>query len=141
MKRHLRKFVILITIFVVAFSLTMMYLLDNYKALSQNYSSELIVEIDHDETIVIKAKDESIHQSVGIGFYPGGKVDEAAYIELLAPLALNGYQIFIVAMPFDLAVFNINAIMRLLEYNRGSIAPAISQSGIGLINTFTSLIN
>jgi len=45
----------------------------------------------------------------GILFYPGGKVDEQAYLPLLSKLAQQGLSIVLVKMPFHLAIFNINA--------------------------------
>ena len=48
-------------------------------------------------------------ETVGLIFYPGGKVEADAYIPLLA--ACNDYDIFCVMpkMPFRLAVFDIHA--------------------------------
>lgn len=45
----------------------------------------------------------------GIIFYPGGKVESNAYLPLLMQLAERGYTSVLVNMPFNLAVFNINA--------------------------------
>ena len=44
----------------------------------------------------------------GIIFYPGGKVDERAYLPLLMKYAENGITCILVKMPFHLAVFNMN---------------------------------
>ena len=44
----------------------------------------------------------------GIIFYPGGKVDERAYLPLLKKYAENGITCILVKMPFHLAVFNMN---------------------------------
>lgn len=45
----------------------------------------------------------------GIVFYPGGKVAPEAYVPLAAKLAQRGIFCVIQKMPFNLAVFNINA--------------------------------
>ena len=42
-------------------------------------------------------------------FYPGGKVEPTAYLPLLMALAEDGIDCFLVKMPLDLAVFDINA--------------------------------
>ncbi len=42
-------------------------------------------------------------------FYPGAKVDEAAYAPLLHRLAASGVDVCLVRMPFHLAVFGMNA--------------------------------
>lgn len=44
----------------------------------------------------------------GLIFYPGGKVDEKAYIPLLKSLSDEGITCVLVKMPFRLAVFGIN---------------------------------
>jgi dienelactone hydrolase len=45
----------------------------------------------------------------GIIFYPGGKVEHNAYQPLMAQLAREGIFCVLVKMPFNLAVFDINA--------------------------------
>ena len=45
----------------------------------------------------------------GFIFYPGGKVEHRAYEQLMAELAREGILCVLVKMPFNLAVFDINA--------------------------------
>ena len=45
----------------------------------------------------------------GFIFYPGGKVENDAYMPLMAALAEKGVLCVLVEMPFNLAVFNMNA--------------------------------
>ncbi len=45
----------------------------------------------------------------GLIFYPGGKVEVDAYFPLMAECAKNGILSVIIEMPFNLAVFDINA--------------------------------
>lgn len=45
----------------------------------------------------------------GFIFYPGGKVEDKAYAPLMQELAKNGYVCILVHMPFNLAVFDIDA--------------------------------
>lgn len=47
--------------------------------------------------------------TVGIIFYPGGKVEHNAYQPLMAALAREGILTVLVKMPFNLAVFDMNA--------------------------------
>lgn len=51
----------------------------------------------------------------GLIFYPGGKVDPSAYLPLAAELARQGIFTVIVKMPFNLAVFGINAANRVMR--------------------------
>jgi len=48
-------------------------------------------------------------------FYPGGKVEETAYAPLLSSLAENGIDVFLVKMPFRLAVFGINKASSIMQ--------------------------
>ena len=45
----------------------------------------------------------------GLIFYPGGKVEYTAYVPLMQACAENGILCILVEMPFNLAVFDINA--------------------------------
>ena len=47
--------------------------------------------------------------STGFIFYPGGKVEHTAYIPLMASISSRGILCIIAKMPFNLAVFDINA--------------------------------
>ena len=47
--------------------------------------------------------------NTGLIFYPGGKVEADAYAPLLKKLSNKGITCVLVKMPFNLAVFNINA--------------------------------
>ena len=47
--------------------------------------------------------------TVGLIFYPGGKVENDAYKPLMAALAARGMMCVLVEMPFNLAVFDVNA--------------------------------
>jgi len=45
----------------------------------------------------------------GLIFYPGGKVEAEAYIPLMREISEHGFLCVLVEMPFNLAVFDINA--------------------------------
>ena len=65
-----------------------------------------------DNTIFFQPSEKA---KAGFIFYPGGKVEYNAYEPLLAKLADNGIACFLVKMPFNLAVFNINAAEKILN--------------------------
>ncbi|MCX8062971.1 MAG: alpha/beta hydrolase [Anaerolineales bacterium] len=46
---------------------------------------------------------------IGLILYPGGRVDFRAYAPLARSIAAQGYPVFLVKMPLNLAVFNPNA--------------------------------
>ena len=47
--------------------------------------------------------------TTGLIFYPGGKVEHTAYIPLMQACTENGILCVIIEMPFNLAVFDVNA--------------------------------
>jgi len=55
--------------------------------------------------------------TIGIIFYPGGKVESKAYSPLCLELSDAGYSTFLVDMPFNLAVFDIDAANRVRKLN------------------------
>lgn len=75
------------------------------------YSDSISREVLSDDTVVY-GSDSS---TVGIIFYPGGKVDHLAYEPLVMECAKYGYLCVIVDMPFNLAVFDINRADSVLE--------------------------
>jgi hypothetical protein len=68
-----------------------------------------------DETVLVDAsrwlafRPASGEPRAGLVFYPGGRVDPAAYAPLARAVAAAGYQVVIVPMPFNLAVLDADA--------------------------------
>lgn len=91
------------------------YVLDGYSATptAQEYlqpSEEVRVNQSDDYTHFAPIEEDIVEDAAtGIIFYPGGKVDPDAYAPLLNQLAQEGYHVFLIEMPLDLAVLNINA--------------------------------
>lgn len=79
------------------------YLNQSYQPLEGNerYLDQKNI-IEDDKYYHFKTEDDS----VGIIFYPGGKVQEKAYAPICNLLQQHGYNIFLVKMPFNLAVFD-----------------------------------
>lgn len=57
-----------------------------------------------DDWIVFSPK--SVNATIGVILYPGGNVDHIAYAVLAKGLAVEGYLVSIIRMPFDLAFFS-----------------------------------
>ncbi len=79
---------------------------DHAKAIASTDSDNYTVETDKNGYIVFKPTEAA---TTGLVFYPGGKVEYTAYAPLMSSFARRGVLCVLVKMPFDLAVFDINA--------------------------------
>lgn len=66
----------------------------------------------NDDFIIIPAKAKT---DTALIFYPGGKVEAAAYYPLMSRLSDNGITCVLAKMPFHLAIFNSSAADRVYE--------------------------
>ncbi|MBM7541752.1 alpha/beta hydrolase [Amphibacillus cookii] len=97
--------------FSVLISLVIWYLNDSYLPMDvANVAFQPTKEVDV-ETIPEGYKFTPIDRSTqtGLIFYPGGKVETEAYGLFMQKLAEQGYDSFLVSMPFNLAVLNPSA--------------------------------
>lgn len=82
---------------------------DYYKA-----SDGIVAEASKKESVNIKDSDYIVFTpkdkkpTTGLIFYPGAKVDPKAYSPLCSKIAKEGYQVIIVKMPLNLAIFGEN---------------------------------
>lgn len=100
------------TILTILVSSFIIYTNDYYKAIPSLFITpepidSITVKEDFNNNIVYKLKDSN--SKIGFIFYPGGKVDEKAYHNLAISCANYDITTIIVSMPFNLAVFDINA--------------------------------
>ena len=110
-----KRKILIISISVVAalaiiFGACAIYLGDYYRA----DEGAIAVFAPEENVTVSTLKDGNIvfepqGATVGFIFYPGGKVEANAYQPLMAELAREGVLCVLVKMPFNLAVFDINA--------------------------------
>lgn len=101
--------IILLVFLLVSFGAFFVYTSDYYRAEInesdyQQAIEDMTIRTQGDYTIVSPKEDSE----VGFIFYPGGKVDETAYLPLLQSLAKEGITCVLVKMPFHLAVFGVN---------------------------------
>lgn len=78
--------------------------------------------LETDAEVVVQGEDPIVfsrlrqpNAEVGIIFYPGGKVESESYALLTRQLAQQGYAVFLVDMPFNLAVFDKDAAAEVME--------------------------
>lgn len=112
MKKHnilKRILFILSVVLLLGFGAFFVYVSDYYRAeinISEEQQANQDITIStKDDYTIISPKETS---EIGFIFYPGGKVDEAAYVPLLENLASEGITCVLVKMPFHLAVFGMN---------------------------------
>lgn len=110
-----KRKILIISISIVAalaviFGACAIYLGDYYRA-----DEGAIAVFAPEENVTVSTLDggnvvfEPQNATVGFIFYPGGKVEANAYQPLMAELAREGVLCVLVEMPFNLAVFDINA--------------------------------
>jgi hypothetical protein len=117
MKRNPLKIILisLLTLLVILLLGFYIYTLDYSHADSRidNLSSSSNIQIDNNITIITPNKSSDI----GLIFYPGGKVEAKAYLPLLEKISKTGITCYLVEMPLNLAVFNINAATKIIKEN------------------------
>lgn len=93
----------------------LIYVSTYYRALDEveKYleSSLNVTVIEHDNYYSFEHKDAT----KGFIFYPGGLVEAISYAPLMHEIANNGYLCILIEMPFNLAVFDLNAADGIIE--------------------------
>ncbi len=109
LKSKKAKITLISTLFALAilFSACFIYLGSYYRADEEAVNAFLpsAEETRVDGNLIFKPE----NVNYGLIFYPGGKVDEKAYIPLMREISSHGVLCILVKMPFRLAVFDINA--------------------------------
>ena len=111
--RNAKRFlwiVIPVAVFVLLLSASLIYLESYYPA-----DDDAIAAFSADRTVTERtlAGGETVfdpgNAKVGLIFYPGGKVDETAYVPLMRAISSKGILCVLCKMPFRLAVFDTHA--------------------------------
>jgi len=104
-----------LTVIAILFLAAAIYLSGGYEADTEAIAvhSPTLDEIARETDYGIAIGNEQ--SDTGLIFYPGGKVDHLAYLPLMAELAERGIFCALVEMPFDLAVFGVNAAQGIRE--------------------------
>ncbi len=112
MKQRTKKGIFLISIILIVLTGGgFFYLTDSYSPAPEALSamdSSTEVEVVKKENYSIFLPQEGITED-GLIFYQGGKVEAEAYAPLMQALAEKGVAAYLVEMPFNLAVFDVQA--------------------------------
>jgi len=76
-------------------------------------NSNEVVEVEDDDWLVFQPA--GIEPSTGFIFYPGGRVDPAAYAPLAQEIAAEGYLVVIVPMPLNFAFLAPNSALEVMN--------------------------
>ncbi|MCY1151543.1 MAG: alpha/beta hydrolase [Sphaerochaetaceae bacterium] len=108
LKRVLISIISLIVILFMSFYFyTLSYSRATKTDIEKVYQDNKSIITDDDLTIIAPPRD--IDKNIGLIFYPGGKVEDIAYLPLLNQISQSGITCILVKMPFNLAVFNLKA--------------------------------
>lgn len=114
-----RVLIVIASILVLSIAGFYIYTQDYYHAsqpLATIIASEATVTVQQgDNTITFLPKTKPV--TAGFIFYPGGKVEYTAYAQLMMTLSKKGFACVLVQMPFNLAVFDVNAADRVMASN------------------------
>jgi hypothetical protein len=116
MKSKSRKVLKVILISILALIILLVggfyvYTLDFYKAddTVQDSIAAVSGNVKTLDNMTVFYPQENMDSSTGFIFYPGGKVEAIAYAPLLIALSQQGITCMLLEMPFNLAVFDVNA--------------------------------
>ena len=118
-KQSKTKWIILtvVAVIIILIGAFYIYTLDYYRAtddVQQLINSEK-QRIDVNDKITVVRPEATNDKEIGLIFYPGGKVEAIAYLPLLYHLSQKGITCFLTEMPFNLAVFKVDAAERVFD--------------------------
>lgn len=110
-RKHAGRYILIIVAAVLVFlAVAFFSYVSDYRHADETALSLLQSDSIHQEAnLTILTPDAGNDTGRGLIFYPGGKVEDIAYLPLLEKLRAQGITVTLVKMPFNLAVFDINA--------------------------------
>lgn len=113
MKKPRNKYSLWLKILICSFVIIMLglggflvYANDYYHAADEALklvNDDNIIQVEHGYFI------ESSNSDIGLIFYPGAKVEAISYLPLLTQIADLGINVYLVEMPFNMAIFDVDA--------------------------------
>ena len=115
-KRWLKITSSILLVLVLIFSAFYIYTLDYYRATPvavQAMQQTKTLSVQQNGNMIVFAPKSS--SGTGLIFYPGAKVEYTAYAPLMTALSKQGVTCVLMKMPFNLAVFDVNAADRAIQ--------------------------
>lgn len=106
-KRRYKIAIVLIAIMSILIGVFLGYIFSYYEADVAIETISKTNEIKTEDNMTILSPSTPSHTA--FIFYPGAKVEETAYLPLLNQLCEKGITCILIKMPFNLAIFNVNA--------------------------------
>lgn len=119
MKKGWLNWITITGVSLVSFGIVLILLLQPYRP-----EEPALESLQSDKNVIVENRDDSVvfyptsRAERGFIFYPGGLVDHRAYAPLMRALAENGLKVFLVEMPFDLAVLSPERAGAIIRENR-----------------------
>ncbi len=109
-------FIVMLCFVIVCGAVFGIYVSDYYRAddtaVAATFSDDTVTVIQKNDECIVFTPEKPER---GFVFYPGGKVEHTAYAPLMKALAAEGFFCVLVKMPFNLAVFDVNAADSVIE--------------------------
>lgn len=115
MKKRYKVLLTVISFLLIIVGIFAVWLLNPYQAMEEANAviKEENVEVTEEDWLLFET--EKANSDKGLIFYPGARVEAAAYAPLAAKIANRGYKVVIIPMPLNLAVFGIDKADQVIE--------------------------
>lgn len=116
MKKVFKKVIIVLSLLFIILGMAFFAYTGNYyHAEEEVYDYLSLDNVEIRDEVIIFNNDEA---SKNIIFYPGAKVEYLAYVPLMSKLSENGFECYLLKMPFNLAFFGVNKAYEFLDENK-----------------------
>jgi len=97
---------------------------------------EALAALESDDLAVVSLEpwlifDPTGEESVGLIYYPGGRIDPRGYSNMMREIAEEGYLVVVPSMPINMAIFDTNAADEIIAHFSGIKHWAIAGHSVG----------
>lgn len=123
-KKHIGRMICLSIILLILFIIIGCFIgCFIYVSIYYHASSNALTYLNEKDNVKVKKINSGYHfdgpgNDKALIFYPGAKIEESAYADIMHGIAKNGIDCFLVKMPFRLAFLGINKANKIIEENK-----------------------